>query len=189
MQSPVESQPARRLGNVNARLSTDSIAKTMGAPITNCPWNFSWVVPNELAAMAWPQTTSNIEYLLLQGIRHLVTLSPEKIPPVATFPQMGWTRIDVEEFEAPTLQDIMTFIAVCEESRKKNQAVGVHCRMGRGRTGVMAACYLVHFQDVSPEKAITTVRLQRPGSVETTEQERAVLRYRDYLRGTKLAEM
>lgn len=61
--------------------------------------------------------------------------------------------------------------------------------MGRGRTGVMAACYLVRFQDFAPEKAITTVRLQRPGSVETSQQERSVVRYRDYLRGTKISEI
>lgn len=48
----------------------------------------------------------------------------------------------------------------------------------------MAACYLVHFQGVAPERAIINVRLQRPGSVETTEQERAVIQYRDRLRTT-----
>ena len=62
------------------------------------------------------------------------------------------------------------------------QAVGIHCRMGRGRTGVMAACYLVYFYDMSPQRAITNIRMMRPGSVETYEQERAVLEYYDYLR-------
>lgn len=47
---------------------------------------------------------------------------------------------------------------------------------------MMAACYLVHFQGVAPERAIINIRLQRPGSVETTEQERAVIHYRDQLR-------
>ncbi|PNF35142.1 hypothetical protein B7P43_G09271 [Cryptotermes secundus] len=54
--------------------------------------------------------------------------------------------------------------------------------MGLGRTGVMAACFLVHFYGQSPEQAITNVRLLRPGSVETYEQEKAVFRYHDYLR-------
>ena len=54
--------------------------------------------------------------------------------------------------------------------------------MGRGRTGVMAACYLVHFCDMSPERAIITIRIMRPGSVETYEQEQAVKKYYDYLR-------
>ncbi|XP_044264161.1 dual specificity protein phosphatase 23-like [Tribolium madens] len=150
------------------------------------PYNFSWFVEGELACMAWPQTVYNLEFLRREGIAHLVTLSPEKLPPIGDFPQMGWTRIDVEEFEAPSLNDIIKFIEICEKCKNNDQAVGVHCRMGRGRTGVMAACYLVRFQDFAPEKAITSVRLQRAGSVETGEQERAVMRYRDYLRGTKM---
>nr|CAD7259340.1 unnamed protein product [Timema shepardi] len=72
-----------------------------------------------------------------------------------------------------------TLLYVCYKS------VGIHCRMGRGRTGVMAACYLVHFLDQPPERAIINIRLMRPGSVETYEQEKAVVAYHDYLRRTK----
>lgn len=46
----------------------------------------------------------------------------------------------------------------------------MHCRSGRGRTGVMAACYLVYFLNLTPERAITTLRLGRPGSIETYRQ-------------------
>lgn len=49
----------------------------------------------------------------------------------------------------------------------------------------MAACYLVQFQDLPPERAIIDVRLKRPGSVETPEQERAVVQYHDCIRGVK----
>lgn len=146
------------------------------------PYNFSWIVHNELAGMGWPRTVPNLNFLVQQGIRHLITLSPEMIPPVKSVPLLRWTIIPVEEFEAPTMEDIEKFIEICEESRNRHEAVGVHCRMGRGRTGVMAACYLVHFQGVAPEKAIMNVRLQRPGSVETAEQERVVVHYRDRLR-------
>lgn len=61
--------------------------------------------------------------------------------------------------------------------------------MGRGRSGVMAACYFVHFLEMTPERAINKIRLERPGSVETKEQERAVMRYHDYLRGRSLEDI
>lgn len=65
-----------------------------------------------------------------------------------------------------------------------SQVVGVHCRMGRGRAGVMAACYLVRFKDYTPERAITTIRVSRPGSIESYEQERIIHQYFDCVRGT-----
>lgn len=64
------------------------------------------------------------------------------------------------------------------------QAVGVHCRMGRGRTGVMAACYLVKFQGQSPDSAIASIRRLRPGSIETYSQEKAVVAFYDNIMGT-----
>ncbi|KAF5294969.1 hypothetical protein FQR65_LT10612 [Abscondita terminalis] len=142
--------------------------------------NFSWIVPFELAAMGCPRTESDLLFIKNEGIQHLITLSPETLPcEISIFER---TNIFIEEFEAPTLAQILQFISICRKCRNQNQAVGVHCRMGRGRTGVMVACYLVRFYDVAPEKAITKIRLLRPGSIETKEQERAVLHYRDHYR-------
>lgn len=47
----------------------------------------------------------------------------------------------------------------------------------------MLACYMMAFQDLAPERAVINVRLLRPGSCETEEQERAVCKYHDCLRG------
>ncbi|CAB0015243.1 unnamed protein product, partial [Nesidiocoris tenuis] len=61
-------------------------------------------------------------------------------------------------------------------------AVGVHCRLGKGRSGVMAACYLVRFFDQLPEVAVTNIRLLQPGAIETLGQERSVREYYEYIR-------
>ena len=57
------------------------------------------------------------------------------------------------------------------------QAVGVHCAEGRGRTGVMCACYLIYYYDMEPWDAIRIMRRQRPGSVERKVQEETVVRF------------
>ncbi|XP_030747781.1 dual specificity protein phosphatase 23-like [Sitophilus oryzae] len=148
----------------------------------SAPWNFSWVLPNELAATSCPQTLDDLEFLKSEGIRHLVTLSPEYIPPIRHFNGIKWSYIPIEEFEPPTLEDMTNFIKICQEAKENNEAVAVHCRAGRGRTGVMVACYFVRFMDMAPDRAITNIRMMRPGSVETHKQERAVRDYRDLLR-------
>ncbi|CAB3375380.1 Hypothetical predicted protein [Cloeon dipterum] len=154
--------------------------------MSEAPWNFSWVVPEELCVFACPGSRANVRFLVDSArVRHLVTLSQSHRPPpdaLTDSPELQWTLIDVREFEPPTLQQMQQFIDICQKARDQNQAVGVHCRMGRGRSGVMAACYLLHFCHLTPGTAVANLRLQRPGSVETYAQERAVHAYFDYIR-------
>ncbi|XP_037298266.1 dual specificity protein phosphatase 23-like [Manduca sexta] len=149
------------------------------------PYNFSWFIENKVAAMGWPQTVANLNYLADVGVDHLITLSPEKIPPILECKKkLKWTEIRIKEFGAPTLKQILKFIEICERAEIRGEVIGVHCRHGRGRTGTMLACYLVHFKHMAPERAVLTVRVQRPGSCETYEQEKMVCHYHDCERGT-----
>lgn len=56
------------------------------------------------------------------GIRHIVTLCPEKVPPLANS-KFEWTFIPVPECHAPSIQDIFKFIRVVQYCRKKNQVI------------------------------------------------------------------
>jgi hypothetical protein len=69
-----------------------------------------------------------------QGIDHLVSLSPEKIPPHYAFPNLKHTLIPVEDFTGPTIAEIQKFIEITDEARREGEAVGVHCAEGRGDT-------------------------------------------------------
>lgn len=93
------------------------MSENYGSP----PWNFYWVTKNELAGMASPQSIDNIRYLFDQGIRHLITLSPERRPPIKNFPGIEWTEIPIPEFEAPTLDQIREFVGICEKHLRQHQ--------------------------------------------------------------------
>jgi hypothetical protein len=81
------------------------------------PFNFSWVVQDELAAMGWPHMPSNLRFLEKKGVKFLVTLSPEKRPPIHTFPDLKWSEIPVQEFCSPSISQINKFIDICQKSR------------------------------------------------------------------------
>ncbi|NXE30961.1 DUS23 phosphatase, partial [Ardeotis kori] len=49
--------------------------------------------------------------------------------------------------------------------------------LGHGRTGTMLACYLAKAREMSGGDAIREIRRLRPGSIETQEQEQAVMRF------------
>jgi len=143
----------------------------------DAPINFTWVIPDELCGMGWPKSRDQVRFLVDQGIDHLVTLSPEKIPPHYAFPNLRHTLIPVEDFTGPTISEIQKFIEITDDARKEGEAVGVHCAEGRGRTGVMCACYLIYYYDMEPWDAIRIMRRQRPGSVERKVQEDTVVRF------------
>jgi hypothetical protein len=85
------------------------------------PINFSWVVEDELAAMGWPQMPSNLRFLQKEGVKFLVTLSPEKRPPIHTFPDLKCCEIPIQEFCSPSVGQIKAFIDICQKFRTKKE--------------------------------------------------------------------
>jgi protein-tyrosine phosphatase len=85
------------------------------------PNNFSWIVKDELAAMAWPKTPSNLRFLRKQGIKHLVTLSPELTPPIHALADLKWTEIPIEDLCSPSISQMKKFIDVCQKCKTKSQ--------------------------------------------------------------------
>ncbi|NXS13747.1 DUS23 phosphatase, partial [Neodrepanis coruscans] len=49
--------------------------------------------------------------------------------------------------------------------------------LGHGRTGTLLACYLCKVLDLDGGDAIREIRRLRPGSIETLEQEQAVIQF------------
>ena len=139
---------------------------------------FSWIVPGELAAMPLPGRDRPLEqdaaYLEQEGIQVLISLTEE--PPdaeVLASYAIDQEHIPVQDYTPPTLQQMIEFVAVVEDSVAAGNPVGVHCTAGLGRSGTMAAAYLVA-EGASADEAIATVRQLRPGSIETSAQEDAV---------------
>ena len=150
---------------------------------------FSWVVPGKLAAMPVPgrdrPLDQDVGFLEQNGIRVLVSLTEE--PPdreVLASHSLDQKHIPVQDFTAPTLEQMMEFVAVVEDSDSAGKPVGVHCTAGLGRSGTMAAAYLIA-EGASAEEAISHVRRLRPGSIETEAQEEALHGFEMHLATTR----
>lgn len=136
---------------------------------------FSWIVDGALAAMPVPgrnrPLTEDAEFLKSQRVRTVVSLTEN--PPLFDDESIRQVWIPVEDFTAPTLQQMIEFVDVVSDSTANGDPVAVHCTAGLGRSGTMAAVYLVA-NGATADQAITRVRDLRPGSIETEEQENAV---------------
>ncbi|GLD47757.1 dual specificity protein phosphatase 23 [Lates japonicus] len=141
------------------------------------PNNFSWVEPGKLAGLALPRMTCEYQYLLDNGIKHLVCLCERKPPYHDTCPELQLHHIKIADFTPPSPSQIDRFLSIVEEANSKGEGVAVHCMHGHGRTGTMLACYLVKTRKISGIDAIQEIRRLRKGSIETYEQEKAVVQF------------
>lgn len=141
------------------------------------PHNFSWVESRKLAGLAMPRLPCEYRYMMDSGIKHLVCLCERKPPHHDACPELNLHHIKIADFTPPSPSQIDRFLSVVEEANSKGEGVGVHCMHGHGRTGTMLACYLVKTRKISGIDAINEIRRLRPGSIETHEQEKAVVQF------------
>src|SRR5436189_878443 len=66
-------------------------------------------------------------------------------------------KICVEDFTAPTLDQVDECVAFVDSKIAEGKKVLVHCFAGRGRTGTMLAAYLIH-KGMSAEAAVREIR-------------------------------
>lgn len=142
-------------------------------------YGFSWVIDGQLAGMPQP-SQAELAWASEQGVVVLVSLTETGTDPVlAAEVGVEVVHIPVEDMTAPTLHQLHRFVTTAGPRMSAGEAVGVHCFAGMGRTGTFLASWFISTGMTAPE-AIGHVRLLRPGSIETDEQERVLQRFAEW---------
>jgi len=143
------------------------------ASVFSLPPNFFWLRVNQIAGCAQPVSELQLKGLVGVNVRHIITLSDESQPPecIRSINALKWTIIPVTNFKGATISQFRTFFQICQTALARDESVVVHCRGGRGRTGMFLAAYLMKFEDQDAQTAIKVVRSLQPHSVETRDQE------------------
>ncbi|HEX5136784.1 MAG TPA: dual specificity protein phosphatase family protein [Planctomycetota bacterium] len=135
------------------------------------PRNFSWIVEGRVAGMARPRP-DDLAWLRAQGVTAILSLT-EARPELLGF---DVHHIPVVDMTSPTLDQLHDAVGFIRQIVEHGGAVVAHCTAGMGRTGTILAAYLVR-EGLTVDEALQRVRLLRPGSVETLEQEEILSTY------------
>ena len=127
---------------------------------------------------------ADLDFLASEDITLLVSLTPEALDEAALAARnIEVLRLPVEDFHAPTQDQLHEFIARTQSATAAGHKVGVHCTAGIGRTGTFLSAWVIS-EGNSARDAITEVRALRPGSVETASQEAALAEFAEsYVEG------
>lgn len=151
--------------------------------------DFSWIKKGQLAGLAMPGSSTDmeadIEFLRDNGIKLLVSLSERPLDPqlLARY-DISSLHLPITDFTPPTIEQLRKFLDHVRFTLSQGGAVGVHCRAGLGRTGTVLASYLIS-EGMDAASAMAEVRRIRPGSIETDEQEAVLEEFAHSLRGKK----
>lgn len=149
--------------------------------------NFSYVLDEEVAGLAHPDTLGDVpsalEELQRHGIHTLISLDEYGISPaLAQEHGIHYLHQPIPDFHPPTPAAADNVVKFMQERRDAGDRIALHCRGGYGRTGTLIACYLIS-RGMSAEDAIERVRRRRPGSIETAGQEDFLVQFERGLRG------
>jgi atypical dual specificity phosphatase len=151
----------------------------------NRPTNFSWVIEGKLAGSGMPMNYSQFLWVMTHGVKAIVTVREVPLPSKwfsnGNSDDVDYFHLRVEDYSAPSLEEIDNTIDYIQQQISKNKPVMVHCAAGRGRTGTILAAYLIKKENVTANQAIKKIRSIRPGSIQSNQQEMALYMYEKYL--------
>ena len=148
--------------------------------ITKKPTNFSWLINNKLAGSGMPTSSTELQWVIRQGIKSVITMTENPLPE-SWVQDVKYLHMPTEDFSAPDMEKIDHTVDFIQERIKNGEPTMVHCAAGVGRTGTILACYLIKHHNFSVKDAIDKVRKERPGSIQSESQEIAIGLYHKFL--------
>ena len=149
--------------------------------ITGKPDNFSWVIDSKLAGSAIPTAKEAVDWAKQEGIKSIVTIREEPLDD-EWLDDVNYLHVHSNDMGVPEFDDLVSSVDFIHERIGNNEPVMVHCLAGLGRTGTILACYLIKYEKMSADDAITKIRKQRSGSIQSYVQEEIIFRFEKFVR-------
>jgi atypical dual specificity phosphatase len=146
----------------------------------------AWIDPaGRVLICSYPSGRRALARLQGLGIRRLVNLHERgHAPNCLGAYALTESHVPMADFAPPTRAQLATALGVIHAVVSAGERVAVHCGGGLGRSGTVAACYLVEL-GLDWRAAVARVRAVRPGAIETPAQLASIIAHAE--RRTALA--
>ena len=144
--------------------------------VTGRPDNFSWLIKNKLAGSAIPTSIKEIDWVIEQGVKSIVTIREEPLDD-DWIKNVNYLHVMSNDMGVPEFDDLTFAVDFIHRRLNDKEPVMVHCLAGQGRTGTILASYLVKYENMSADEAIEKVREIRPGSIQSYPQEEMICQF------------
>ena len=144
--------------------------------ITGRPDQFSWLIENKLAGSAIPTSIDEVQWLIEQGVKSIVTVREEPLDD-DWIKDVNYLHGESNDLGVPEFDDLGYAVDFIHRRITNKEPVIVHCLAGLGRTGTVLASYLIKYQNMSADEAMKKVREQRPGSIQSYPQEEIIFQF------------
>lgn len=153
--------------------------------------NFSWVIPNVLAASSMPSSKVDLEWLIeKQDIKVIITLTEEKLSKKISYFEAIRKELHFKYYHVPTVDgtgfythQFEKIIKLFDENMNRNEKMLIHCEGGYGRTSTaLTAIWMSHYKKTLDE-SIQDLKQDtvRPQAIYTLEQMDSLKKWQDFL--------
>ena len=152
------------------------VKRKLHGKIWKKPDNFSWIIEGKLAGSAIPTSIDEVEWVIDQGVKSIVTIREEPLDTDYTN-NVNYFHVHSNDMGVPEFDDLVKTVDFIHDRIVNDEPVMVHCLAGLGRTGTILACYLIKYKKMSADDAIQKVRDERPGSIQSFSQEEIIFQF------------
>lgn len=152
--------------------------------------SMTWLIPNKLLAFRGPCDDGSsglsarvaADRLRVLGVTCVVRLNEPAAYDRKAFVAVGIRHVELffPDGSVPSDDIVSAFLRVVE---REQGSVAVHCHAGLGRTGTLAAVWLIKHLGFSAREAIAWCRICRPGSIVGAQQHFLVVKERELRTG------